>query len=74
MRAALAVIITRKSTADTAAAAVIMASMAMVSMVMAVAAAITVMVVAITQKTRLASLKWVLLRPTATFTFLVMSA
>jgi hypothetical protein len=56
MRAALAVIITRKST-DTVAAAVIMASMATVSTVMAVAAAITVMVVAITQKTRLASLK-----------------
>jgi len=73
MRAALAAIITRKSM-DTVAAAVIMASMATVSTVMAVAAAITGMVVAITQKTRLASLKWVLLRPTATFTFLVMSA
>jgi len=73
MRAALAAIITRKST-DTVAAAVIMASMATVSTVMAVAAVITVMVVAITQKIRLASLKWVLSRLTATFTFLVMSA
>jgi len=56
MRAALAAIITRKST-DTVAAAVIMASMATASMVMAVAAAITVMVVAITQKIRLVSLR-----------------